>query len=112
MLTASGITAYCMKKEGASLEFPFGDTPVCIKAFGLIAAEIYPEQDKITLRCDPALAELLRMKYPGIVVPGYHAPLKQKKFKNTVFFNKEIADDEVLKMIDHAFEEVRKRNAH
>jgi predicted DNA-binding protein (MmcQ/YjbR family) len=110
MLTASGIVDYCLKKEGATIEFPFGDNPVCIKAFGLIVAEIYPEHEKITLRCDPVLAEFLRMEYPGIVVPGYHAPLIQKKFKNTIFFNKGITEEEVLKMIDHAYEEVKKKN--
>ncbi len=109
MLTASQIADYCLKKEGASVEFPFGDIPVCIKAFGMIAAEIYPEQEKITLRCDPGLAEFLRMEYPGIVIPGYHVPHFQQKFKNTVYYNKGIAGEDVFKMIDHAYEEVRKR---
>lgn len=109
MLTAAGIVDYCLKKEDATLEFPFGETPVCIKAFGRIVAEVYPADEKITLRCDPSLAEFLRMEYPGVVIPGYHAPLRQKRFKNTVYYNKEIEETEVLKMIDHAYEEVRKK---
>ena len=46
---------------------------------------------KVSLKCDPALAETLRLKYET-VVPGYHL---NKKNWNTVICSGQLANDEI-----------------
>lgn len=69
------------------IDYPFGEDPVCIKVHGKIFAEIYQKVDnfKITLKCEPILANYWRNQYPGIVVRGYHCPPVQQPYRNTVW---------------------------
>ncbi len=103
---------YCLSKEGAGLDFPFGEIPAVIKVKGRIFAELYlrDKNPQATLKCDPVLAGLLRQKYPGIVIPGYHVPNRNKPFWNTVLLdNDKISTEELLEMIDHSYAEVLKK---
>ncbi len=107
MIELNEIVEYCLAKPGASLEFPFGDIPVCIKYKGKIFAEIYPDSSdyKITLRCDPLRGEYYRQQYPRAVIPGYHVPLKQRRFKNTILLNnEEITKKLLFNLIDESYE--------
>jgi predicted DNA-binding protein (MmcQ/YjbR family) len=107
------IVDYCLSKEGAYIDFPFGENPICIKYNGHIFAEIYPETNdyKITLRCEPEIGEIYRKKYPGIVIPGYHVPLKQRKYKNTIRLDNEIIGKELNKLIDESYRTlIKKKN--
>lgn len=101
---------YCLHKPGAVLDFPFGEIPMCIKVCGKIFAEIYPKANdyKITLKCEPERAEFYRHQYSDIVVPGYHVPNRQKIYWNTVFLNEKI-EEEILNMVDHSYNEVKKK---
>lgn len=105
------IIEYCLKKSGAFLDFPFGAIPAVIKVCGKIFAEVYPNEGncKITLKCDPFLAEAYRTQYPGIVIPGYHVPSSQKKYRNTIYLDQGIPDEIILRMIDHSYTEVIKK---
>jgi predicted DNA-binding protein (MmcQ/YjbR family) len=108
-MEAEELIKYCLSKEGAYLDFPFGDIPVCVKVRKKIFAEIYsdPNNYKITLKCEPMLADFYRQQYPGIVVRGYHCPPVQQPHRNTVYVDK--LDSEVLlDMIDHSYEQVIK----
>ncbi|MDP4092019.1 MAG: MmcQ/YjbR family DNA-binding protein [Bacillota bacterium] len=111
-MSVKKIIDYCLSKKGAELVFPFGQWPSVIKVDGRIFAEIY-EKDrlKITLKCDPTLAVLLRQKYPDSVIPGYHVPNRNKRFWNTVLLDdgKQV-EKEILEMIDHSYLEVVKKN--
>jgi len=101
------IIDYCLAKNGAYIDFPFGKTPLCIKICKKIAVQVY--EGKITLKCEPSVGISYREKYPCTVVPGYHCPLVQKPYFNTVYLNGNVPDKELLLMIDHAFLAVRKR---
>lgn len=106
------LLTYCLSKEDTYLDFPFGEIPAVIKVKGRIFAEIYDREVKpqITLKCDPVLAELLRQKYPGIVIPGYHVPNRNKPYWNTVLMEgTEVPEKDVLEMIDHSYNEVLKK---
>jgi predicted DNA-binding protein (MmcQ/YjbR family) len=96
---------YCLSKKNSVIAFPFGDIPVCVKFNGHIFAEIYPGDSdyKITLRCHPAMGEGYRRKYPGIVLPGYHVPMRQRKYKNTVLLKNGIPESVIRDMIDHSY---------
>lgn len=103
------ITKYCLNKNGAYIDYPFGDIPICFKVNRKIFAQLYPlENDyKITLKCDVLLAELYRKQYKDIVVRGYHCPPVQASHFNTIYINK-IADDILCEMINHSYYEVIK----
>ncbi|HEX3075419.1 MAG TPA: MmcQ/YjbR family DNA-binding protein [Lachnospiraceae bacterium] len=99
------ILQYCMEKQGTYLDYPFGDIPVCVKVCGKIFAELYPNPDnyKITLKCEPMLADFYRQQYEGIVVRGYHCPPVQQPYNNTIYIDL-IDEGVLLNMIDHSYE--------
>lgn len=109
-MNSKKIIEYCLKKNKAYIDYPFGDIPICFKVNNKIFAELYPlENDyKITLKCDPLLAELYRKQYEGVVIRGYHCPPVQAIYRNTVYINKTVSDEIVYEMIDHSYDEVIK----
>lgn len=98
------ILQYCCAKKEAYLDNPFGEIPICVKVHGRVFAQIYPKQEdyKITLKCEPALADFFRQQYPGTVVRGYHCPPVQQPHWNTMDPRK-IPKPELIHMIDHAY---------
>jgi len=104
-MTFELIQSYCLSKLGAYQDCPFGPFPICYKVGNRIFLEWYPDDDKITVRCEPMLADFYRQTYPGIVTVGYHCPEVQKKFKNTIYLNKGLDERLVLDMMDISYEE-------
>lgn len=96
------LRAYCLKKRGAEVDFPFDDITMVIKVggkmFALIATDIDPLN--INLKCDPFIAEGLREKYDA-VIPGYHM---NKKHWNTVILNNTIPWEIIKGMIDDSYD--------
>lgn len=109
MISPEALIQYCYSKGKAYIDYPFGKEPVCIKINGKIFAEVYPKESnyKITLKCEPMLADFFRGQYPDIVVRGYHCPPAQQPHRNTVWVN-EIDDWVLYGMIDHSYEQVIK----
>jgi len=101
------IMAYCLSKHKAYETYPFGDVPICYKLNNKIFAQLYPyEHDyKITLKCTADMGDFYRQMYPDIVVRGYHCPPVQQPYWNTVHLEN-FPDDELLNMIDLAYETV------
>ena len=97
------IAAYCLSKEKACEDHPFGDWPICYKVGGKIFAQLYP--DKLTLKCTRFQGELFRQAWPGIVVRGYHCPPVQQPYWNTIDLNR-FPSDELPHMIDLAYDTV------
>lgn len=104
------IIEYCLNKNKAYIDYPFGDIPICFKVNKKIFAELYPLDNdyKITLKCDAFLAELYRKQYPNDIVRGYHYPPMQAIYRNTVYINKTVDDKLIFEMIDHSYDEVIK----
>lgn len=104
------IIEYCLNKNKAYIDYPFGDIPICFKVNKKIFAELYPLDNdyKITLKCDALLAELYRKQYPNDIVRGYHCPPMQAIYRNTVYINKTVDDKLIFEMIDHSYDEVIK----
>jgi predicted DNA-binding protein (MmcQ/YjbR family) len=109
MLAPDELIAYCLKKNQAYEDYPFGPEPVCIKVKGKIFAEIYcgPGNYKITLKCDPLLAQVYRLQFPGTVERGYHCPPAQQPHRNTVWVER-MEESLLLLMISHSYEMVVK----
>jgi predicted DNA-binding protein (MmcQ/YjbR family) len=108
-MTFDDIRTYCLSKRGSYQDCPFGPFPICYKVGNRIFLEWYPLDEKITVRCEPVLADFYRQSYPGTVIAGYHCPDRQKPYKNTIYLNKEVPDEQIIDMIDHSYEEALKR---
>lgn len=101
---------YSSKKHKAYIDYPFGDIPICFKINKKLFAQIYPNENdyKITLKCEPLLAELYRQQFPDDVVKGYHCPQMLQRHMNTVYIDRKVNDEIIYEMIDHSYEEVIK----
>lgn len=107
IMESEKIKEYCLSKYKAEETYPFGDVPICYKLNGKIFAQLYPDESdyKITLKCTKEAGEFYRTVYPGRVVRGYHCPPVQQPYWNTVYLD-EFPDEELLNMIDLAYETV------
>jgi predicted DNA-binding protein (MmcQ/YjbR family) len=72
-VTARELRELCLGLPGAREEFPFRPDVSVFKVGGRMFAlsALLEEPLRVTLKCDPELAEQLRVTYESIV-PGYH----------------------------------------
>jgi predicted DNA-binding protein (MmcQ/YjbR family) len=106
MIDAAALRAYCLSKNFAREDFPFGDDIAVYKAGNKVFALIPVGGPlRISLKCEPLLAEMQRQTYEA-VTPGYHL---NKRHWNTVAIDGSIPDDEILEMVDHSHEQVIKK---
>lgn len=90
---------YLLKFANTWLDFPFGEGTSVYKVgdpetkegklFAVIADNSTPL--RVSLKCDPVLAESLRQEYESIQ-PGYHL---NKKHWNTILCTGQLSDDEI-----------------
>ncbi|MFP4321672.1 MAG: MmcQ/YjbR family DNA-binding protein [Anaerolineales bacterium] len=104
MLTQGHLIARCAAYKGATETYPFDDTALVFKVMGKMFALIptavpADEPPKITLKCDPTLAQALRATYEA-VQPGYYM---NKEHWNTVTCDETIPAEEVLAWIDDSY---------
>jgi len=98
-MTHKEMEDYLLALPNAWLDFPFGEGTSVYKIghkengegkmFALIDDDSKPL--RVSLKCDPQLAENLREKYET-VVPGYHL---NKKHWNTIICTGQLSDDEI-----------------
>jgi len=113
-MTHQQIVDYCLKKPGAYLDYPFDPIWPVVKVRapsqekGRIFAQpfILRGEPKVTLNCTPETAEIYRHVYPGSVTRGWHCPPVQQPHFNTVNLDGSVPDEEILIMIDHAYQVV------
>lgn len=98
-MTHKQLEDYLLSFPNAWLDFPFGEGTSVYKIghketgegkmFALIENDSNPL--KVSLKCDPLLAETLREKYES-VVPGYHL---NKKHWNTIICSGQLSEDDI-----------------
>ena len=98
-MTHKEIESFLLSFPDTWLDYPFGKGTSVYKVgdkeagegklFAIIADESSPL--RVSLKCDPLLAETLRNKYET-VVPGYHL---NKKHWNTILCTGQVPDDEI-----------------
>ena len=98
-MTHKELERYLLEFPNTWLDYPFGEGTSVYKIghketgqgkmFALIADDSKPL--RVSLKCDPLLAESLRVKYET-VLPGYHL---NKKHWNTIVCSGQLSDDEV-----------------
>lgn len=73
VMNRADLANYCMSKHGAVCEQPFGPEADVFKVMGKMFALMPVNADllRISLKCDPTFAEILRQTYPA-VTPAYH----------------------------------------
>jgi predicted DNA-binding protein (MmcQ/YjbR family) len=100
-MEANTLSEWMMQLPGAHEDFPFGPTPAVYKVGSKIFALLSVDSGvlKLSLKCDPVEAILLRQQYPAIT-GGYHL---NKKHWNTVEVDALSNDDLVYAMIRHAY---------
>lgn len=99
---------YLLSFPNTWLDFPFGEGTSVYKVghketgegklFAIIADGSHPL--RISLKCDPQLAENLREKYES-VLPGYHL---NKKHWNTIICSGQLTDDEIKDLARHSYQ--------
>jgi predicted DNA-binding protein (MmcQ/YjbR family) len=99
---------YILSMPNAVLEYPFGENTAVYKVQNKMFALIDEKSDplRISLKCDPQLAVLLREKYETIL-PGYHL---NKKHWNTIIISGQLEWSEIQDFIRHSYELVVSEN--
>ena len=101
------VEEYVLSMPNARLDYPFGEGVAVYKVkdkmFALISENTSPL--RISLKCDPQLAVILREKYET-VLEGYHL---NKKHWNTVILSGQLPWEEVQGLIRHSYELVAKK---
>jgi predicted DNA-binding protein (MmcQ/YjbR family) len=104
-VTAAALRKLCLSFPGAYEDFPF--TPhhsvfkVEKKMFAI--SELGTSPLKVSLKCEPELAEQLRGSYPEAVRPGYHL---NKRHWNTVLCSGSgaVSDEMVRDMVEDSYD--------
>jgi|SRR4051812_29378636 predicted DNA-binding protein (MmcQ/YjbR family) len=96
------VEEYVLSMPNAVLEYPFGEDVAVYKVKGKMFALIAEKTDplRISLKCDPQLAEVLREKYET-VLPGYHL---NKKHWNTIVLTGQLPIEEIQGFIRHSYD--------
>jgi predicted DNA-binding protein (MmcQ/YjbR family) len=102
-MTHKEIEEYLLSFERTWLEYPFGEGSAVYKVGDKVAGEgimfaVIQEGTKplrVSLKCDPILAETLRAKYET-VVPGFHL---NKKHWNTIICSGQLDDEEMKDLV-------------
>jgi len=100
-MTHKQLEEFILSMPNARLDFPFGAEVSVYKAgdkmFALISDSSNPV--RISLKCDPLLAEQLREKYET-VMPGYHL---NKKHWNTIVCSGQLTEQQIKDLIIHSY---------
>lgn len=107
-MTPEDCISYCLTKNGAYDDYPFGLEITIIKVKGKIFAQFFQlkGENMATFNCDMLMGELYRKQYPDIVVRGWHCPPVQQPYFNTVPLDNSLTDDVIKEMIDHSYNRV------
>ena len=103
-MTAAALRKLCLSFAGAYEDFPFGPNASVFKVEGkLFAISLLGESPlKVSLKCEPELAEQLRGSYPGAVTPGYHL---NKRHWNTVLCDGGAVPDAMVRdMVEDSYD--------
>jgi predicted DNA-binding protein (MmcQ/YjbR family) len=99
-VTPDELKAACLALPGAAETYPFGHETSVYKVAGKIFAIAPVSAESVSLKCEPELAEQLRLDYAAIR-PGYHL---NKRHWNTVALDGSVPDRMVREMIEDSYD--------
>lgn len=102
MMDHKTVEEYILSMPNAKLEYPFGRDVAVYKAGGKMFALVAEGSEplRVSLKCDPELAKVLREKYET-VMPGYHL---NKQHWNTIVLSGQLPWEEVQGLIRHSYQ--------
>ena len=102
MIRHKTVETFVLSLPDAKLDYPFGEGVAVYKVGDKMFALIAEGKDpvRISLKCDPQLAQVLRDKYTE-VMEGYHL---NKKHWNTLVLAGQLDWDEVQALIRHSYD--------
>ncbi len=97
----------CLSLAGAEETYPFGPETTVFKVAAKMFAvsRLGAETLRVSLKCEPALAEALRAAHPA-VLPGYHL---NKRHWNTIVLDGSLPAAMVAAMIEDSYDLVVSR---
>jgi predicted DNA-binding protein (MmcQ/YjbR family) len=102
-VSPAALRKLCLSFPGAYEDFPFGPSTSVFKVekklFAISALEASPL--KVSLKCEPELAEQLRASYADAIAPGYHL---NKRHWNTVLCDGTLHDEMVRDMVEDSYD--------
>ena len=101
-MTAARLRRACLALGGAEETFPFGPQNSVFKVAGKMfaIASLKEPPLRISLKCEPELAEGLRAAHEAII-PGYHL---NKRHWNTVLLDGSLPEKMVLELIEDSYD--------
>ena len=102
MIDAAELRELCLAFPGSAETFPFGPNVSVFKVAGKMFALSQLDEPplRVSLKCEPGLAEQLRATYPG-VIPGYHL---NKRHWNTVTIDGSVPESVIRDMIEDSYD--------
>jgi predicted DNA-binding protein (MmcQ/YjbR family) len=97
-----GLRDLCLSFLGSEETFPFGPENSVFKVAGKIFAltRLEGEPLRVSLKCEPALAEQLREAHAAII-PGYHL---NHRHWNTVALDGSLSDEMIHDMVEDSYD--------
>jgi predicted DNA-binding protein (MmcQ/YjbR family) len=104
---AEAFRNFCLALPHSTESLPFDEVTLCFKIAGEKIFAILPldTPNQVNLKCDPEKAIDLRERYHA-VNPGFHM---NKKHWNTVEFNSDLDDSDLLDLVKHSYDLVWKK---
>lgn len=96
------VEEYILSMPNSRLDYPFGKEVAVYKVDDKMYALIQEEKTpvRLSLKCDPRLAQLLREKYESVQA-GYHL---NKKHWNTIILSGQLPWEEIQGFIRHSYD--------
>ncbi len=100
-MKVDAIRAFCESRPGATMDHPWGPEDRVYKVGGKAFAFL-PESPpwRMSLKCDPELARILRERYAAVTAPRY----LNKQLWNAIELDGTIPDEEIAELIRHSYE--------
>lgn len=102
MISHKKVEEYLLSMPNAKLDYPFGENTAVYKVNDKMFALVTEKSDpvRLSLKCDPLLAETLREKYETVLA-GYHL---NKKHWNTILLTGQLEWGEIQGLIRHSYD--------
>jgi predicted DNA-binding protein (MmcQ/YjbR family) len=102
MMNPAELRDHCLAFTGAEETFPFGPETSVFKIAGKMFAlsQLGADSLRISLKCEPQLAEGLRGAHPA-VLPGYHL---NKRHWNTVIIDGSLSEQMIKDLIEDSYD--------
>jgi predicted DNA-binding protein (MmcQ/YjbR family) len=100
---ASDLRDLCLTFRGSEETFPFGFETSVFKVAGKMFAlsRLGDAPLRVSLKCEPLLAQQLRTAHPDVINPGYHL---NKRHWNTVLLDGSLADEMIANMVEDSYD--------